>query len=779
MPVSTSMRRPRNLPADLTSFVGRERELPAVKRLLADFRMVTLTGPGGVGKTRLALRAAAEVQWAFPDGAWFVELAGLQDPSLVPQTVADTLGIQATSESGPLESLVDFLRLRELLLVLDNCEHLIDACTVLAESLLRSCPELRILATSRHLLYVEGEHVLQVPPLPVPAPGDPGEPERIRQYAAVRLFSDRAEAVHPDFVVDLTNQLAVSEICRRLDGIPLALELAASRLRSLSVQQLHERLDDRYAVLTGGSAAALPRQQTLRALIEWSFDLCSLGEQQLWARLSVFGDGFDLHAAEYVCADEGAPAGEVFDLLASLVDKSIVATERLSDRVRYHLPETLREFGHGRLSEADEATFSRRLRDWCRTLVSRASDAWFTPGQVEAFTTLRREHSNLRRALGFCLTHHGEGAVGLEMASALRFYWLIDGSLSEGRHWLDRLLAIHESPDLTRVEALQVNGHLATLLNDHEAAAVLLEEARGLAANLGDPLRTAYVTQTRGLAALFRGDAKQALPLLHEAQQQHTRLGDVGAAAYDGIQLALATVLLGDQRRALELIEDSLTLCESSGENWTTALALFALCVEACRNGKLPRSLEAGRKSIELRLPLEDRRSIGLNFEALAWTAAASGDAVRAARLFGAAQAVQLSIGTSLRALGHLAELHDLYEPVARASLGDDVFGRELAAGMRLEFDDAVAYALDQHPEHPADPGSEQPDAERDAVLTRREREVAELVAQGRSNKEIATRLVISLRTAEAHVQHILAKLGFTSRAQIAVWVVQHRSGQA
>ena len=776
MSVST-IRRPRNLPADLTSFVGREQELPAVKRLLASYRLVTLTGPGGVGKTRVALRAADEVQWAFPDGVWFVELAGLHDPSLVPQTVADTLGIQGTGQKGPRESLVEFLRSRELLLVLDNCEHLVDACTALAESLLRTCPELRILATSRQLLHIEGEQVFQVPPLPVPNAEQSGAPETLRKYAAVRLFAERAEAVQPGFTVDPSNQVAVSEICRRLDGIPLALELAASRLRALSVHQLHERLDDRYALLTGGSPARLPRQQTLRALIQWSYDLCSLAEQQLWARLSVFGEGIALEAAEFVCSDDSIEAGEVFDLLASLVDKSIVATERLSDRVRYHLPETLREFGHELLSPEKEAALSRRLRDWCRDLVREATAAWFTGDQVELFTSLRLEHGNLRRAFGFCLSQPGEAAVGLEMASALRFYWLMTGSLNEGRQWIDRLLALHDRQDLTRVHALQVNGHLLTLLHEHGTAEALLDEARVLAGELGDPSGIAAVTQVRGLAALFRGETDGAFTLLDQALQQHTALGDRAAAAYDGIQLALATVMLGDQLRALGLIEDSLRLCEPSGENWTTALALFALGVEACRNGDLVRSIEAGRKSIRLRLPLQDRRSIGLNFEALAWTSAASGEAVRAARLFGAAQAVQLSIGTSLHALGHLAELHELYEPVARAALGDEAFEWELAAGMGLEFEEAVDYALDERPQEPVADARAQSDAAKAAGLTRREREVAELIGQGMSNKEIAARLVISPRTAEAHVEHILAKLGFTSRAQVAVWITQHRTG--
>jgi len=436
----TSPRRQRNLPVDLSSFVGREREVAGLRRVLADSRLVTLTGPGGVGKTRLALRAAAEVDRGFRDGVCFVELAGLHDAALVPQTVAATLGLQGPAKHQPIDSLVEFLQSRQLLLVLDNCEHLVNACAVLVETLLRSCPELRILTTTRQLLHVNGEHIVAVAPLPVPTTDRAETPESLSRYAAVQLFVERAASVHPGFHVDERNQQAIAEICRRLDGIPLALELAASRLRALSVHQLQERLDDRYSLLTGGNRAALPRQQTLRALIDWSFDLCSPVERVLWARLSVFGDGFELDGVESVCTDEELDAGEMFDVLASLVDKSIVTAEQRDEGIRYHLPETLREYGHERLSAEDWQTLARRHRDWCRELVDRAAAGWFTSDQVDLFTRLRREHANIRSALGFCLGEPDEAEAGLAMASALRFYWLMSGSLSEGRHWLDRLL---------------------------------------------------------------------------------------------------------------------------------------------------------------------------------------------------------------------------------------------------------------------------------------------------------------------------------------------------
>jgi predicted ATPase/DNA-binding CsgD family transcriptional regulator len=777
MAVTTSTRRPRNLPVDLTSFVGREREIATAKGLLASARLVTFTGPGGVGKTRLALRTASAVNRGFRDGVWFAELAGLHDAALVPQSVATALGIEGVGESRPQESLVSYLEERQLLLVLDNCEHLVDACTILADSLLRSCPELRILATSRQPLRVDGEHTLPVPPLPVPVPDSSGSAESLGQYPAVQLFVERAAAVQPGFAVDERNRQAVAEVCRRLDGIPLAIELAAGRLRGLTVDQLHDRLDDRYGLLTGGRPAALPRQQTLRALIDWSFELCSPSEQQLWSRLSVFGDGFELDAAEQVCSDDEVPAAEVFPALAGLIEKSVVTAEQVDQRMRYHLSETLREYGHGRLSEGDEHALRRKHRDWCGGLVSEASARWFSGDQVELFARLWRELANIRSALGFCLEEPGEAPVGLLMASSLRFYWVMIGSMAEGRHWLERLLAHHPKQDAARLMALRVDGHLATLLNDYDAAEVLLAEARTLADQLDDGSAAANVTQVCGLSALFQSDTSRAAALFEEALEEHRALDDRAATAYDGVQLALATVLLGDHDRALELIEDALRTCEPSGDNWVTSLALFALGVESCRSGDPQRATDAERESIRLRLPLHDKRSIGLNFEILAWTAAAADEHERSARLFGAAQAVQESIGTSLRALGHLAELHDRYEPLARRALGDAAFERQRQTGLLLEFDEAVEYALGAEPSAAVRPPSPAVDPAAAAGLTKREWEIAELVARGMSNREIAATLVISQRTAEGHVEHIFTKLNFNSRSQVAFWMAEQQAG--
>jgi predicted ATPase/DNA-binding CsgD family transcriptional regulator len=765
-----------NLPVDVTSFVGRRRELAVAKALLSTSRLTTFTGMGGVGKTRLAIRLAAELRRGFVDGVWLVELAGLQDAGLVGQTVSATLGIDDRTAGWSLTTLSAFLKKRQMLLVLDNCEHLLDACAVMVDALLRACPELRILATSRQPLGITGEQTLAVPPLSVPGADRRASPEGLTQYGAVSLFVDRATAVRPGFTIDAHNQLAVAGICRRLDGIPLAIELAVGRLRSLSAEQLLEHLDDRYALLTGGSRAALPRQQTLRALIDRSFDLCSPAEQLLWARLSVFSDGFDLDAAEQVCGGGEIPAGDVLDLMAGLVEKSVVLADERGGRVRYQLSETLREYGRDRLSDAGQTSALRHGHlDRYASLVTQAEAGWFGPNQVELFARLRLEHANLRAALGFCLTEPGVASVGLAIASALRFYWLMSGRPNEGRHWLERLLAADVGRTPLRLRGICVDGYLATLLGDFPAAELRLAEADRLAQGPGEASGIALINQVRGLSELFQGDPLRAVAHFDQALAEHRALGDEAAMAYDQIELALSFALLGHDERAVGLLEECLALSESHGEHWIRALALWALGIEACRQGDHPRATSTEQQSIRLRLPLDDRWTIGLNLDVLAWTAAASGDGERAAHLLGAARAIRETLGTSQAPLGHLADLQARYEGAARESLGDAAFDRAFKQGVRLGFDEAVAYALGETHQ----PGVRGQNVEREGMLggslTRREHEIAELIRRGLSNKEIAGTLVISPRTAEAHVEHILTKLGFTSRAQVASWVTEHR----
>jgi predicted ATPase len=663
MTVSAVGRLSGNLPADLTTFVGRRHELADVKVRLSNSRLVTLTGVGGVGKTRLALRVAWEVRRTFRDGVWFVELAGLRDPGLIEQTLAASLGLHDRSSGRSMEWLLDQLAKRELLIVLDNCEHLLQASAVVANSLLRACRGVRILATSRQALGIDGERLTPLLPLSAPPASEPTSPDALLRYEAVALFVERATAVQPGFRVDPANQLAVAAICRRLDGIPLAVELAASRLRALSVDELMTRLDNRYAVLTGGSRAALPRQQTLRALVDWSFDLCSPPERLLWARLSTFAGGFDLAAAELVCSDARVPSHTVWELVTQLVDKSIVLATDDGGGLRYHLTETLRDYGRERLREFGEtAKLRARHFQWARQLVILFDAGWFGADQVGMLIRLRREHRNLREALDFCLANRAEAAAGLEMTGALRFYWLVTGRVSEGRHWLDQLLTVSGHHGPARVRALCAAGYLATMVSDFSAADSLLDEAEALGAQLDDRSGTALAIQVEALTALFRGDPQRAAPLFQTALDSHREIGDESAAIYDEVELALCTALLGDADTATAMLEECLIATQARGEHWLRALTLWALGIEQCKVGDHQGAESSELASLRLRRTLDDRSTIGMNLQVLGWIAAAQGEGERGARLLGASEGVAQSMGLSLGVLGHLRDLQQTYQ---------------------------------------------------------------------------------------------------------------------
>jgi len=779
MAVSVASSRAGNLPADVTSFVGRRQELAEVRDLLQRARLVTLTGVGGVGKTRLALRAATEVRRAFPDGVWLVELAGLREESLVGQSVLAALGLSEQTTRWSLTALADVIAERRLLLVLDNCEHVLDACAVLADRLLKACPDLRILATSRQPLRIAGEYCVEVDPFAIPEPGGSVSLGSLAGNEAVTLFVERAAAVHPGFRLDEVTAPAVAGVCRRLDGIPLALELAAGRLRALSIEQVLGRLDFRYDVLVGGSRAALPRQQTMRALIDWSFALCSPPEQVLWARLSMFGDGFSLDAAEEVCADERIPAFAILDTLEGLVDKSIVSVDRAHGEVRYRLTETLREYGAGRLGELGERIETqRRVRDWCVRLTDRFEVEWFSAKQVELLRTLRLEHGNIRAALNYCLAEPGESRPGMAIAASLRHYWTASGRLSEGRHWLDRLLAHNPAPTPERVSALCVCASLTSGPGGTvETVDRMLDEADLLARDLGDRAGAAYVAQQRAMAMLWRAEPQRAVELFRRALDEHRRLNDLGSVAFELALLAVATSAAGQHADVFPLLDECLALSGAAGESSIRGTALWGLGVERWKAGDVAGAAAAQRDSLELRIPLDVHYLMALNLDALAWVAVEEADGERAARLFGAADAVMRDVGGLLIARGPTAPIHETYQARARQALGAKAFDAAYDAGLRMGFDNAVAYALGTRTV-PAHATPAPADGSATLGLTTRELEVAQLVARGLTNKQIATTLVISQRTAEGHVEHVLTKLGFTSRAQIASWVTEREAGQ-
>ncbi|HEX6355744.1 ATP-binding protein [Actinophytocola sp.] len=752
-----------NLPQELTSFVGRRREVAEAKRVLTASRLVTLTGMGGVGKTRLALKVAGQVGRAFDDGVWLVELGELRESRLVVHTVAAALGIREQSGDPPLARLTEYLAGRQLLLVLDNCEQLVDAAAKLVDSLLRSCPELRVLATSREQLGVTGEVILPVPPLPVPGPRQLRSAQELSQFDAVTLFVERAAAAVPTFRLTEDNRLAVAEICHRLDGLPLAIELATARLRALSPEEILNRLSDRFRLLKTGLRSAPARQQTLRACIEWSYDLCTGAERQLWARLSVFAGGFELEAAEDICAD----GADLLDLVASLVDKSILIREDHDTVVRYRLLETLREFGQDILRQTDEDTaLVRRHRDWYAEFAARAKAEWISPRQVDWFARLEREQLNLRSALEFSLTDPDEPGIALPIAISLHPYWFARGLLSEGREWLSRALAQQPQPTEERARALYAASMLAKMQNDLPAAADLAEEGRQVARD--DSTRALFTLMSAHLA---RGELPRAVTLLESVVDTFRNEADLPELLETLLALGVTTGVLGDTARAQACHDEVLAITEPRGEVWYRSRSTWSFGL-ALWSQDPRRAAKLVQESLRLKRPLDDLLGLAWSMETLAWIAASEGDPRRAATLLGAAEQLWHTTGTSPATSRRFLGYHQQCEQEARRALGEPVFQGAFQRGNGMSLADAIAYGLDEKPPPAAAPTTTA------TTLTRREQQVASLLAEGLSNKEIATRLVISQRTAETHVENILVKLGLNSRTQIAAWTIEQRAGE-
>lgn len=764
MTSSTSRRQqPVRLPAEVTSFVGRRHEVAEVKRLLPMSRAVTLTGAGGVGKTRLALHVALEVARDFRGGVWFVELAAVENPDVLPQILIEALEIRDHSLSSPVDVLAEYLRDKRALIILDNCEHLVDECAVLAEALLRRAPELRILSTSREALGFAGEQTMPVPTLPLPLDGANVPAEELAQSDAVCLFAERARAVLPTFAITEDNKNVVVGICRRLDGLPLGIELAAVRLRALSVQQLYERLDDRFRLLTAGSRAVLPRHQTLRALIDWSHALCSEQEQLMWARVSVFAGGLDLEGAEAVCSFDGIEREEVLELVSGLVDKSVLIREEHGSRARYRLLEIIRQYGLERLAESGEAAqVQQRHRDYYQALAAEGRQKLFGPSQVAWFARLQLEHANLHIALERFFDPPADAAAGLDMATDLLYHWISGFYLRDGRLWLDRGLAATPEPSEVRARALWANAWLTIIQADTASATRMLEESRSIGEQLGLEPVLAYVALFSGMIAMYSGDSDAAVAHYQEALERHRANDDPVGTALALIRLSMAYSFRGDSPAAVAMGEECLAVCDAYEEGWHKAYIMMALGVEVWRQGDTERATELETQSLTFNRTLDDPLGVGVNLEVLAWIAATDKQYRRAAELFGILETIWHAIGAPLSGYGHLARYHDECEAETVKALGDAAFSAAFKRGARLSYGDALAYAL-QEDKH-VDERSATP-------LTPRETEIAQLVAQGLTNKEIAASLVISQRTAEGHIEHILSKLGYRSRAQIAVWV--------
>jgi predicted ATPase/DNA-binding CsgD family transcriptional regulator len=851
-----------HLPEEPNSFIGRERELGELSQLLSRTRALTLCGPGGIGKTRLALRLLAVVSGEgtaageeFPDGVWFVELAELRQPDQVISRIAAVTGIAEEAGRPLLETLGDALRPRRMLLVLDNCEHLLESCAQVGRHLLANARGLRLLATSREPLSVAAETIWRVPPLSV-APADTAatrgangragaSPETGRyqasqyeagQYEAVRLFADRAAASWPGFTVGPGNIAAVTSICRALDGMPLAIELAAARVRALSVEQIAARLDDRFGLLTTGDRSAAPRQRTLRGAIEWSYDLLTEPERTLFRRLAVF-TGWSLEMAEEVCADEGTPAADVLGLTAALVDKSLVVMDpELSGQARYRMLDTIREYAALRLAQAGETeVFRGRLRDYTlRTAelnqtvgMARIPAPW--SARVDVFRRYDVDRGNVAQVLGWCL-EQGDAEAGLRICAAVSPCWIVWGTFAEGGEWLRSLLALDMSavPAWVQGAATVVRGQLA-LSSDPAAAWPLAADGLKLCRDAADGYWTAVALNLLAEIALHVGRTDEAMASANEALAIAQAAGDGWNEGYAlGTRAAIAAQQ-GKLREAEQLATASVAVMRRIDQQWGAARALLGLgdlarfrsrpgeahgwYVEALailrEIGARPEiarclaglgrvamdlgAIEQARRHLTRSLRLSHatgaRIGVARGLEAFAALAGREGQADLAVQLAAAAAALRETAGLPAVAGARVEK----YLGPARRLLGDAAVARLWASGQAMDSEAAIALALGAPPDVAPEtaPYPEADDENRSLTvmhgipvasappssLTQREYQIAELLASGRSNKAIADELSISHTTAARHVANIMAKLGFNSRTQIAAWIMNQSQG--
>jgi predicted ATPase/class 3 adenylate cyclase len=685
---------PNNLPRQLTSFIGREREIAEVKRLLSTRALLMLTGSGGCGKTRLALRVAEDLIGTYADGVWLVELAALADPELVLHSVASTLSLREVRGRALLAALLDYLRARELLLVLDNCEHLVTACAELAEALMRSCPRLGILATSREPLGVPGETVWPVTSLSLPERRQVPSVEQLMQYEAIRLFTERATAIQPAFRLTPANAAVVAAVCRRLDGIPLAIELAAARLRALSVDQIAARLDERFSLLTGGGRTALPRTQTLRGTLDWSYDLLSHKEQALLRRLAVFAGGWTLEAAEAVCTGAGVEQPDILDLLTQLVFKSLVLMDAEEGPVRYRLLETVRQYGRDRLDESGETANARtRHLNWYLHLVEKAERELVGADQSVWLDRLEVEHDNLRAALEWSKGATSDGDAGVRLAGALWQFWNVHGHFSEGRGWLEAVLSHSPNASATaRAKALAGAGFLVYRQGDYDGSTRLCTESLALFRELSDRSGIGQALYVLGMAAEGQGNYEHAKALLMESLALGRQVGDKRRMAISLNSIGEVARCQDDYAAASVSYEESLALYREVGDKRGVAIALGNLGHVALHQRDYERAGICFKEALGLVRQLVYRLGMAEYLAGLGGVAAAEGRHMRAARLLGAAREL-------LGLLGALLEPPDRAEyerslAIARAGLNDAAFAEAWAEGAAMALDQAVEYAL-------------------------------------------------------------------------------------
>ena len=759
-----------NLPRELASFIGREREIAEITHRLHGTRLLTLIGTGGIGKTRLALEVAERRGSDYADGARVVSFAPVSDEAIVAQTIVSVLGLRQERDRPPLETLCRRLETRHLLLVLDNCEHLLSGCATVVDALLRACADVRIMATSREPLGVAGEAVWAVPPLQLLDRRRDVSVDGLQASEAGRLFVERATSAQSRFALRADNARAVAEICWQLDGIPLAIELAAVRVRGLTVAQIASRLGDQLRLLSGGSRASPPRHQTLRAAIDWSYRLMSEGERLLFNRLSVFAGGWTLPAAEAVCSGAGVESDSVVELLTQLVDRGLVQAEEQSGAMRYRLFETLRQYGAEQLVLlGEEVRLRERHRAWCLRVAEEGERDIWRADQLECVARLEREQDNVRAALSWTLATDADPDHGLRIAAAMVRFWDVHGDLREGMRWLCDLLAL---PGVRRAtlgwaRAVTARAYLTILSGDGATGMALLDETLPFWQALGDPRGLAMALFFRGLAIAWTAtDIQAAVPTFTESLGLARQRGPRWTAYFCLYCLGEAARLEGRLDDADALLSESLSLSSAVPDRWGAFHALYGLAFLNLERGDAALATTQAQQSLALCVELGDRRGSTYALDTLGCIAAADGHARRAARLFGAAAVLREPVGDFASATLQAARERAL--DAIRARLGEREFVAATAEGRRLSFDQTIALARG------VQPGRKEADG-----LSSREREVAQLVARGMSNREIADTLVLTERTVESHLTHIFGKLGLRSRSQLTAWAIEHSSAAA
>ena len=744
-----------NLPAQLSSFVGRERELTEIAQLLRKHRLVSLTGPGGAGKTRLALVAAGELVEVFDDGVWLVELAPLAEPASVAQTVATVLDVREQPGRPLARVLSDYLATRRLLLVLDNCEHLIDASAVLVESLLRGCPDLHVLATSREALSVDGESAWPVPALTLAS-------------EAMNLFADRATAVDPGFTLTDETAPAVAAICTRLDGMPLAIELAAARTRMLTVQEIADGLDDCFSLLAKGPRTADSRHRSLYAAIDWSHDLLARQEQVLFRRLAVFAGGLTAPAAEQVCAGAGLERRELFGLLSHLVDKSLVATRAEGGASRYRLQEVVWQYAHQALVRSEDWTTSAAQHaTYFLAFAEQASLAMDGPDQASWLARLEVDHDNLRAALAWSRDHDPQ--LGVRLAAALTEFWFIRGYLSEGQRWLEDMIAAAPAADSTKAKALIGAALLATYQDYYDEAERLAAAGLALYRERSDTdgIAAALVT----LSSIALAGQRSHLPfaeLLAEGLALRSRLSNPRTVAQlldlEGAQAAVA----GQLDRATARWEESLALSRAVGNAYVSAFTLSNLGLLAVAVGDHEQATDRLAEGLRLSLALDYKLIMQFCLIGFGKINAAAGRLGRAARLWGAADSMSEAYGTHMSRAARQVVSYEDSVAAARAQLGEPTWSEAWSDGRAMTREQAAAYAMDAAADDPARPVAHP------QGLSDREVEVLALVANGLTSAEVAKRVFLSVRTVDWHLASVYTKLGVRSRTEATRFAVDH-----